>query len=139
MPTFSQGKPDLIPGKTCSHYRDPVHVAGNLFSKQVVPCMPPVLPSTGLQWLRNSISVNTLPSRCGQHDIDHHSSITHHQALKPCSRKEIRKPHIITILFPYLFDLVPFSSPKTQSNPFQISFQTNKQQTVIHYCVWFDF
>ena len=49
---------------------------------------------------------NTLPSCCGQHDIDHHSSITHHQALRPCFRKEIRKPHIITILFPYSCDLV---------------------------------
>ena len=51
-------------------------------------------------------STNTLPSCCGQHDIDHHSSITHHQTLRPCFRKEIRKPHIITILFPYLCDLV---------------------------------
>ena len=52
--------------------------------------------------VRYSISVNTLPSRCGQHDIDHHSSITHHQVLRPCFRKEIRKPHIIKILFPCL-------------------------------------
>ena len=39
VPTFSQGKPALITGKTCSHYRDPVDIARNLFLKQVVPCM----------------------------------------------------------------------------------------------------
>ena len=38
VPTFSQEKPVLITRKTCSHYRDPVHIVGNLFSKQVVPC-----------------------------------------------------------------------------------------------------
>ena len=37
-----QGKPALITGNTCSNYRDPVHIAGNLFSKQMVPCTPPV-------------------------------------------------------------------------------------------------
>jgi hypothetical protein len=67
--------------------------------------------------VKYSISVNTLPSRCGQHDIDHHSSITHHQVLRPCFRKEIRKPHIIKILFPCLCDLVQVpSSSWSQTN-----------------------
>jgi hypothetical protein len=44
VPTFSQEKPVLITGKTCSHYMDPVLFTGNLFSKQGFPCMPPVLP-----------------------------------------------------------------------------------------------
>ena len=54
---FSQGKPTLVIEKTCYHYRDPVHIARNLFSKQVDPCMPPVLLCTGLQcsvWMYDS-------------------------------------------------------------------------------------
>ena len=35
--------------KTCSHYRDPVLLAGNLPSKQGVSCILPVLPYMGLQ------------------------------------------------------------------------------------------
>ena len=35
--------------KTCFYYRYPVQIAGNLFSKQGLPCMPPVLPCKGLQ------------------------------------------------------------------------------------------
>jgi hypothetical protein len=31
VPTFLQEKPVLITGKICSHYRDPVLLAGNLF------------------------------------------------------------------------------------------------------------
>ena len=48
-PHSHREKPVLITGKACSHYRDPAHNAGNLFSKQVVPCTPPVLPGLGLQ------------------------------------------------------------------------------------------
>ena len=49
-PVMKTGIPcaHILTGKTCSHL-DPVHIAGNLFSKQVVPCTPPVLPCPGLQ------------------------------------------------------------------------------------------
>ena len=49
MPTFSHGKPAFITRRTCSDYRDAFHIAVNLFSKQVIPCTPPVLFSMGLQ------------------------------------------------------------------------------------------
>ena len=41
----------IFTGKICSHYRrDPVYIITvNLFSKQVVPCTPPVLPYTRFQ------------------------------------------------------------------------------------------
>ena len=40
----------IFTGKICSHYRDLIYIiAVNLFSKQVVPCTPPVLPYTKLQ------------------------------------------------------------------------------------------
>ena len=39
----------ILTGKTCSHRRDPVLIGGRLFSKQGLPCTPPVLPCTGLQ------------------------------------------------------------------------------------------
>ena len=41
VPTFSQGKPVLITEKTFFYYRDPVHIADNLFSKQGPPCTLP--------------------------------------------------------------------------------------------------
>jgi hypothetical protein len=47
--TFSQGKAVLITGKTCSHYRESLLIAVNLFTKQGFPWTPPVLPCTGLQ------------------------------------------------------------------------------------------
>ena len=50
FPVMKTGIPcaHILTGKTCAHYRDTVHIAGNLFSKQVVPCTPLVLPCTGL-------------------------------------------------------------------------------------------
>ena len=39
----------ILTRKTCSDYRDPFHIAVNLFSKQVIPCTLPVQPSMGLQ------------------------------------------------------------------------------------------
>ena len=48
VPVMKTGIPcaHILTGRTCSHS---VYIAGNLFSKQVVPCTPPVLPCTRWQ------------------------------------------------------------------------------------------
>ena len=37
---LTEKKPALITGKISSHYRDPVHITGNLFLKQALPYTP---------------------------------------------------------------------------------------------------
>jgi hypothetical protein len=68
VPVMKAGIPcaHILTGKTCfnhrenlfslqSHYRDPVLIEGNLFSKQGLPCMLPVLPCTALQCMEEPL------------------------------------------------------------------------------------
>ena len=62
----------ILKGKTCSLYRDPVHISENLHSKQLVPCTPPVLLVWNCSELRqNTADLEILSTYVLNHSIFH--------------------------------------------------------------------